>query len=69
MRPRTKHINVKFHHFRSAVARRLVLLFPIASLQQLGDLWTKPLGEELFEKFMQEVFGWSIAEANAAHRA
>jgi hypothetical protein len=31
MRPRTKHINVKFHHFRSAVARRLVLLFPIAS--------------------------------------
>jgi hypothetical protein len=69
MRPRTKHINVKYHHFRSAVARKLVELFPIDTLDQLGDLWTKPLSEELFEKFTQEVFGWSITEAMAAHKA
>jgi hypothetical protein len=69
MRPRTKHINVKYNHFRSAVARKLVELFPIDTLDQLGDLWTKPLNEELFEKFTQEVFGWSIKEAMAAHKA
>jgi hypothetical protein len=51
------------------VARKLVEIFPIDTLDQLGDLWTKPLNEELFEKFTREVFGWSIQEAMAAHKA
>jgi hypothetical protein len=69
MRPRTKHINVKFHHFRSAVARGAVQIFPIDTLDQLGDLWTKPLGEVLFEKFTLAVFGWSVSEAIATQQA
>lgn len=69
MRPRTKHISVKFHHFRSYVANHSITVAAIDTLQQLADLWTKPLGSELFNKFTEEVFGWSVPEAQAKHRA
>ena len=68
MRPRTRHINVKYHHFRSAVARKEVEVFPIDTADQIADLWTKPLGSELFEKFTKLAMGWSVADALARHR-
>ena len=51
MRPRTKHINVKYHHFRSYVANKQIEIHSVKTDEQLADLWTKPLGEELFRKF------------------
>jgi hypothetical protein len=63
MRPWTRHINVKYHHFCQAVANKSIEIFPIDTKDQIVDLWTKPLGDELFEKFTKLVMGWSISEA------
>ena len=63
MRPRTKHINIKYHHFRSHVERGEIELYAIDTKDQLADLWTKPLPEEDFIKFTEKVFGWNILDA------
>jgi hypothetical protein len=33
MRPRTKHINLVFHHFRDYVRRGLVVIYPVVRLE------------------------------------
>ena len=48
MRPRTKFMNVKYHHFRSHVADGLIEVHALGTKDQLGDLFTKPLGLEFF---------------------
>jgi hypothetical protein len=48
MRPRTKHINVRFHHFREHVRLGLIKVFPISTDQQLADIFTKPLAQNPF---------------------
>jgi hypothetical protein len=58
MRPRTKHMNVKYHHFREAVENGSVTIHPIGTEDQLADIFTKPLGSELFLKFRQSIMGW-----------
>ena len=64
MRPRTKHINCSYHHFRSHVAQGSITVHAISTDDQVGDLWTKPLGAELFAKFVKLVFGWDVKMAN-----
>jgi hypothetical protein len=68
MRPRTCHINVKYHHFRQAVANKEIEIYPIDTEDQIADLWTKPLGSELFEKFTKLAMGWSIADTLDQYR-
>ena len=58
MRPCTKHINLVYHHFREYVHTRVIQLFPITTLNQLADIFTKPLPRELFLKFRKAVMGW-----------
>jgi hypothetical protein len=48
MCPHTKHINVSYHHFCSHVAEGKITIHAIGTANQIGDLWTKPLGAELF---------------------
>jgi hypothetical protein len=48
MRPRTKHINVRFHHFREHVRLGLIKVFPISTDRQLADIFTKPLAQNAF---------------------
>ena len=43
MRPRTKHINNKYHHFRGHVERGDINVQHTATERQLADLLTKPL--------------------------
>jgi hypothetical protein len=38
MRPRTKHINIKYHHFRSHVAAGTIDLQAIRSIDQPADI-------------------------------
>jgi hypothetical protein len=68
MRPRTKHINNTYHHFRSHVAHGKITIHEIRREDQIGDLWTKPLGADLFAKFVKLAFGWDIQWANQAAR-
>ena len=58
MRPCTKHINCKYHHFREFVTRRLIILFAVRTEDQQADMFTKSLGYDLFVKFRKSVMGW-----------
>ena len=40
------------------VADGSIEVFAIDTKDQLGDLFTKPLGLELFYKFTKRIFGW-----------
>ena len=58
LRPRTKHINNTYHHFREYVRNRLIQLFPIGTEFQVADIFTKPLSKDLFVKFRKCIMGW-----------
>jgi len=58
MRPRTRHINQKYHHFREWVKSGLIEILPIDTLEQPADLMTKPLDQALFTKHRLAVMGW-----------
>ena len=59
LRPRTKHINTKFHHFRQYVREGHIKVEQVDTENQLADLFTKPLSEPLFKKFTEKIMGWS----------
>ena len=58
MRPRTKHINVKYHHFRSLVACKALLIEKTSSENQLADMLTKQSTLELFLAHRWAIMGW-----------
>jgi Reverse transcriptase (RNA-dependent DNA polymerase) len=58
MRPRTKHINAKYHHFRKYVTDKTIRVLKVATLDQLADILTKNLPEALFLKFRKLICGW-----------
>jgi hypothetical protein len=41
LRPRTKHLNVKLHHFRDYVTRKEISIHPIDTSMQLANYLTK----------------------------
>jgi hypothetical protein len=43
-RPRTKHLNVKLHHFRDYVTKKEISINPIDTSMQLADYLTSPFG-------------------------
>ena len=59
VRPRTKHINVKLHHFWEYIVNGLIKILHIPTTEQLTDIATKPLWQDLFEKFHKWIsMGW-----------
>jgi len=65
MRPRTKHINLKYLFFRSRAmqdgdkdVKGKVHIKPIDMKDQQANLWTKSVCQELFLKFRKAVMGW-----------
>jgi hypothetical protein len=58
MRPRTRHINQKYHHFREWVKAGLIEILPIDTLDQPADLMTKPLDVASFVKHRFAIMGW-----------
>ena len=57
-RPRTKHLNVKLHHFRDYVERGKIMIKEIGTKFQLTDYLTKPLDEKTLKPLRQKVMGW-----------
>ena len=62
--PRTKHINHTYHHFckhmqpkkkREKLQIDIVL---VSTMEQIGDMLTKPLPEKPFTKFHCKLIGW-----------
>ncbi len=58
LRPRTKHIGLKYHHFRSHVARGDIKIQWIDTKHQLADIFTKPLPASSFEYLRHLLLGW-----------
>jgi histone deacetylase 1/2 len=58
IRPRTKHINSKLHHFRDHVANGSISVQYVPSEEQIADIATKPLSFPLFSKFRASILGW-----------
>lgn len=58
MRPRTKHLNIKYHHFREAVQNGSITIHAIASEDQEADILTKPLAKDPFCKLRYLIMGW-----------
>jgi hypothetical protein len=48
LRPLTKHINIVYHHFREAVRQGYIKIFPIDTGNQIADVLTKALPQNLF---------------------
>ena len=57
-RPRTKHIALKYHHFRSFVKNGEIEILPIDTKEQLADQFTKALDEQSFTYLRGKLMGW-----------
>ena len=55
--PRTKHINIKYWHFREYVENKMVNILPIDTKDQLVDIFTKPLASEDFSRLRDCLMG------------
>jgi hypothetical protein len=49
LRPCTKHINVCYHHFHEHVRKGLIKIFPVSTEDQIADILTKALPQNLFQ--------------------
>jgi hypothetical protein len=58
LRPRTKHINTKYHHFRQYIVSKQIEVKQVATEEQTADIFTKNLPESLFVKFREKLLGW-----------
>ena len=58
-RPRTKHLSVRLHHFRSFVQQRLIVIQHVPTTQQTADIFTKPLPRIQFQVLRNQLMGWS----------
>ena len=48
MRPQTKHVALKYHHFQSHINSVVTKILPIDSRDQMAKIFTNPFGPELF---------------------
>ena len=58
MTPRTKHIALKYHHFKHFVERKFIRMEYIDTKEQLADIFTKPLPDDLFQRLRLGLCGW-----------
>ena len=58
MRPRTRHINSVYHHFRNEVASGRLSVVPISTVLQEADVLTKACDERTFRRHRRAIMGW-----------
>ena len=56
--PRTKHIAIKYHHFRQHIKDGSISIHSIDTKEQTADIFTKPLDESLFVYLRKKLSGW-----------
>ena len=57
-RPRTKHLSVRLHHFRSKVVDGSIKIEHISTKNQFADIFTKPLPRDQFIKLRNLLMSW-----------
>jgi hypothetical protein len=58
MRPRTKHLNAKYHHFWEAIAAGKIKIVYICTTLQIADILRKAVIIFLFESLGLSFQGW-----------
>jgi hypothetical protein len=58
MPPRTKHIALKYHHFREFVSNGTIKIHPISTKDQIADIFTKGLSTHAFKFLREQLCGW-----------
>ena len=59
-RPRTKHISIKWHHFREHIKRGTSKIVYIETYKQQVDIMSKSLAKTQFEYLRKQIMGWCI---------
>ena len=57
-RPRTKHLNIRLHHFRDYVTNGLIKICKIDTDDQMADILTKPVQNPKFQTLRAKIMGW-----------
>ena len=57
-RPRTKHIAIKYHHFREHVKNKTIRVVAIGTEEQIADIFKKTLEKVTFEYLRHKLMGW-----------
>ena len=57
-RPRTKHIGIKYWHFRDQIASGHIVVEKIHTSLNWADIFTKALGPATFETIHKLIMGW-----------
>ena len=57
-KPRTKHISIKWHHFRDQIQNGNITISKIASAENIADIFTKPLVRVKHEALRKPMMGW-----------
>ena len=57
--PCTKHIDLKYHHFKEHVRKGLIKINPIDTLEKLAVIFTKALTFPIFNYLRKNMMGWS----------
>jgi hypothetical protein len=55
---RSRSIAIRYHWFREHLRPGKIEIAPIASQEQLPDIFTKPLPPLVFEPLRKELLGW-----------
>ena len=57
LRPRMKHINICYHHFREHVRYHLIKIFLVDTRDQIADVFMKALPQNLLQHHRQYLCG------------
>ena len=60
-RPRTKHLSVRLHHFRSHIVAKTISIQHVSTHEQMADTFTKPLPRNQFIKLTNKLMGWTLS--------
>ena len=58
IRPRTKHIAIKYHHFRKHVLNKTISVQYVDTTNQIADIFTKALPDPQFTKLRMMLNGF-----------
>jgi endo-1,4-beta-mannosidase len=58
LRPRTKHLAVRLHHFRDHIKQKLITIEHVSTKDQIADIFTKPLARDQFRNLRALLLGW-----------
>ena len=54
----TKHITVKYHHFRLVIQKDFLLIKRVDTHDRLGGIVTIPLAKQPLEYLQKQIMGW-----------